>query len=382
MKGDMFVASRDGDFCSIQRLYRENPGLLQELASEGNSFLHIAAREGHSELVSWLLTRLSGYRFMKKIRNADKNTALHEGAKGGSEQVVSTLLACNKSAVSKRNQFGETALIIASENGHVEAVRLLLEATPWFMILWPKNDHQTCLHVAAYEGHLDVVRLILGKFSYWHVVHLISLFPDRHGATLHGAVHGRHLDIVDQIMMTNLKSWWCRHWFDNNLMTKKDLFGRCPIHVAVLNGYLEIVERFISVMPDCIEIRSRDHKTPLHFAVEYNKKDVVEKFLYMVKPTKVAKLVSYDHDISGNTALHLAAQNGVDPQLVEYLLSFPGVRVNALNSEAQSALDIANSVECDKNPNYSSIAMILQDNGASHRSIRHCEAFGWPKQSK
>ncbi|GLJ27994.1 hypothetical protein SUGI_0549720 [Cryptomeria japonica] len=349
MKGDMFVACRDGDFCSIQRLYRENPGLLQELAFEGNSFLHIAAREGHSELVSWLLTRLSGYRFIKKIRNADKNTALHEGAKGGSEQVVSTLLACNKSAASKRNQFGETALIIASENGNGEAVRLLLEATPWFMILWPKNDHQTCLHVAT---------------------------------PLHVAVHERHLDIVDQIMMTNLKSWWCRHWFDNNLMTKKDLFGRCPIHVAVLNGYLDIVERFISVMPDCIEIRSRDHKTPLHYAVEYNQKDVVEKLLYMLKPTKVAKLVSYDHDISGNTTLHLAAKNGVDPQLVEYLLSFPGVRVKALNSEAQSALDIANSVECDKNPNYSSIAMILRDNGASHSSIRQCEAFAWPKQSK
>ncbi|GLJ27995.1 hypothetical protein SUGI_0549740 [Cryptomeria japonica] len=112
------------------------------------------------------------------------------------------------------------ALIIASKNSHVEAVRLLLEATPWFMILWPKNDHQTCLHVAAYQGHLDVVRLILGKFSYCHVVHLISLIPDRHGATpLHVAVHGRHLDIVDQIMMTNMKSWWCRHWF-----------GRCPIH--------------------------------------------------------------------------------------------------------------------------------------------------------
>ena len=91
---------------------------------------------------------------MTKIRNADKNMALHEGAKGGNGQVINTLLAYNKCAASKRNQFGETALVIASEHGHAEAVKLLLEATPWYMILWPRNDHQTCLHLAAYEGHL------------------------------------------------------------------------------------------------------------------------------------------------------------------------------------------------------------------------------------
>ncbi|GLJ27991.1 hypothetical protein SUGI_0549630 [Cryptomeria japonica] len=165
MKSDVFVACRDGDLSSIEKLYGQNPRLLREVACEGNSLLHIAAREGHSEIVSWALTQFSGYHRMTKIRNSDKNTALHESAKGGNEQVIRTLLESNKSAASKRNQFGETALIIASEYGHVEAVKLLLEATPWYMILWPRNDHQTCLHVAAYGGHLDVVRSILRRPS-------------------------------------------------------------------------------------------------------------------------------------------------------------------------------------------------------------------------
>ncbi|XP_057815258.1 ankyrin repeat-containing protein At2g01680 [Cryptomeria japonica] len=383
MRADVFVACRDGDLSSIQKLYGQNPRLLREVAFEGNSLLHIAAREGHGEIVSWALTHLSGYRCMTKARNTDKNTALHEAAKGGNGRVISSLLGYNKSAASRRNQFGETALIIASENGHVEAVRLLMEATPWYMILWPRNDHQTCLHVAAYEGHLDVVKIILGKPSLWDILHLISLIPDVCGVTpLHIAIHGRHMDIANEIMNTKLNSWCCSHWFNKSLMTKKDKLGRCPIHVAALNGCMDIVERFIFLIPDCIEIRSTDLKTALHFAVEYNQFDVVQKLLSPFQPTKIVKLVSYDRDISGNTALHLAAKNGVDPQLVEYLISFSGVKVNAINNDGQSALDIAAGAESDNNCNFSRIAMVLKDQDAKHSFILHSKASRKLNESK
>ncbi|GLJ27973.1 hypothetical protein SUGI_0549340 [Cryptomeria japonica] len=334
MRADVFVACRDGDLSSIQKLYGQNPRLLREVAFEGNSLLHIAAREGHGEIVSWALTHLSGYRCMTKARNTDKNTALHEAAKGGNGRVISSLLGYNKSAASRRNQFGETALIIASENGHVEAVRLLMEATPWYMILWPRNDHQTCLHVAAYGGHLDVVKIILGKPSLWDILHLISLIPDVCGATpLHIAIHGRHMDIANEIMNTKLNS--------------------------------------------CTDL-----KTALHFAVEYNQFDVVQKLLSPFQPTKIVKLVSYDRDISGNTALHLAAKNGVDPQLVEYLISLSGVKVNAINNDGQSALDIAAGTETDNDCNFSRIAMVLKDQDAKHSFILHSKASRRLKESK
>ncbi|XP_057815260.1 uncharacterized protein LOC131028902 [Cryptomeria japonica] len=367
MKSDVFVACRDGDLNSIEKLYRQNPRLLREVACEGNSLLHIAAREGHSEIVSWALTQFSGYHRMTKIRNSDKNTALHERAKGGNKQVIRTLPDSNKSAASKRNQFGETTLIIASEYGHVEAVKLLLEATPWYMILWPRNDHQTCLNVAAYGGHLDVVRSILRRPSCWDILHLMSHIPDVHGATpLHLAVHGRHVDTVNEIMGIRLNSWWCKLCFNMNFMTKKDKFGRCPIHVAVLNGYSEIVEIFISSMPDCIEILSKDLKTPVHFAVEHNQFAMVQKILSPLKPTKATKFVTYDRDIFGNTALHLAAKEGVEPQLVQYLLSVSGVKVNGKNDDGKTALDIGTAVDSKNNPNLCQIARILEDENAVH----------------
>ncbi|XP_057815110.1 putative E3 ubiquitin-protein ligase XBAT31 isoform X2 [Cryptomeria japonica] len=86
-------------------------------------------------------------------RNADRNTPLHEAAKRGNAEIITTLLHHNKCAAAKRNRFGESALLIASEHGHVEAVKLLVKTTPVYIILWPTENHQTCLHIATYEGH-------------------------------------------------------------------------------------------------------------------------------------------------------------------------------------------------------------------------------------
>ncbi|KAH9304512.1 hypothetical protein KI387_008916 [Taxus chinensis] len=372
MLGEVFTASRNGDLNALERVYGLNPCHVTNCVTfEGNTVLHIAAREGHLDIVRWILN-IKGCN--SKARNADENTPLHEAAKCGNEEVIRILLRDSKCPSSKRNQFGETALIIASQNGHVEAVRLLLEATPWFMILWPRNDHQTCLHVAAYEGHLDIVKLILRWRSCWDLLHYICLIPDVHGATpLHSAVHGGHMEVVHEITKMEM-SLSCSHiwyWFNTSLMKKEDKLGRCPIHVAALKGSVEIIDKFMELMPDCIEIRSTDLKTALHFAVENNRFEVVQKLLSEIKPQEVSKLVSCDADISGNTTLHLAAHNGVDPQLVEYLLSFSLVKLNGVNNNGLTAFDIATNDKSNANPTFGMIANILEDSGATHSFIQH-----------
>ncbi|KAH9304505.1 hypothetical protein KI387_008909 [Taxus chinensis] len=372
---EVFLAAKNGDSRAIQRLHAQNPRHLKEVTFEGNTALHIAAREGHSEVVKWILNNVKGCS-MTGARNADSNTPLHEAAKRGNQEVLKILLQYNRCPAAKRNQFGESALLIASEHGHVDAVRVLVEFTPLYIILWPRNDHQTCLHVAAYGGHLEVVRLILDRRSWCNILHLITLIPDIHGATpLHSAVHGGHLEIVNEIVRKTLQTQRsCTNKFYKGLMTKKDKFGRCAVHVAVIKGHFDMVEELITTMPDCVEIRSTDLKTTLHFAVEHNRFEVVRKIILFQNNTEeVAKMVSYDRDISGNTALHLAAINGVDPQLVGFLLSFPNIKVNAINSEGLSAIDVA----AKDNPNSVQIISILEDAGASRSFIGHSD----PRQS-
>lgn len=383
MYHEVFLAAKNGNVKGIEALQKKNPRLLKERTFEGNSILHVAARAGHFDMVEWILGNVERCRLMSGARNVDGDTPLHEAARGGNAEVVRILLQCNNCPSSKRNQFGESALLLASEHGHLRAVELLLPKTPLYLILWPRNDHQTCLHVAAYAGHLEIVKAILGRPSICNILPLICLIPDAHGSTpLHSAVHGGHLSVVSQIVRTemssvcclNVLSWVCwRKLLDRSLMTKKDNLGWCAVHVAAVKGRWDIVEEFMSTMPDCVEIRSRNLKTPLHLAVQHDQFEVVQNLLFCCRQEEAAKLVSCDRDICGNTALHLAAQNEVDPQLMEHLLSFPGININAVNDKGESALDMAVAAlaasDQDKISICSKTVFLLQDGGATRSFI-------------
>ncbi|XP_057818430.2 ankyrin repeat-containing protein At5g02620-like [Cryptomeria japonica] len=337
MNPEVFQAAKNGDKEIIRNFYDSDPRQLKKVTFEGNTALHIAAREGHPELVEWILQNVKG---LSGARNADLNTPLHEAAKWGNQRIISTLLRYNNCAAAKRNQFGESPLLIASDHGHVDGVRVLVEATPVYIILWPRENHQICLHVAAYGGHLEIVELILQRPSFCNFLQFIMIIPDIYGAIpLHSAVHGSDADTVSLIAKKNLSWRFCINWFGKSLMTKKDKFGRCAVHLAAIKGDQVMIDKFLTEMPYCTEIRSSDLKTALHFAVEHNQFEIVKKLLPQDKTSEMAELLKYDRDISGNTLLHLAIINGGDPELVEYLLPF--VNVKAINNEGFRAIDKA-----------------------------------------
>ncbi|GLJ27986.1 hypothetical protein SUGI_0549570 [Cryptomeria japonica] len=171
MNPEVFLVAKNGDNKGIQKVDRR---LLRGSTFEGNTVLHIIAREGHLELVKWILQNVKG---LSGAHNADNNKPLHEAAKQGNAEIIRTLLDYNKSLATKWNQFGESALIIASEHGHVEAARYWVEATPVYIILWPRNDHQTCLHIAAYGGHLGIplLQIYFGTLKYVTVENTVEM---------------------------------------------------------------------------------------------------------------------------------------------------------------------------------------------------------------
>ncbi|XP_057838827.2 ankyrin repeat-containing protein ITN1-like [Cryptomeria japonica] len=188
------------------------------------------------------------------------------------------------------------------------------------------------------------------------------IIPDIYGAIpLHSAVHGGDADTVSLIAKKNLSWRFCINWFDKSLMTKKDKFGRCAVHLAAIKGDQVMMDKFLTEMPYCTEVRSSDLKTALHFAVEHNQFEIVKKLLPQDKTAEMAELLKYDRDISGNTLLHLAIINGGDPELVEYLLPF--VNVKAINNEGFRAIDKAAPATFTK------ITGILKEVGGSRSFI-------------
>ncbi|GLJ27896.1 hypothetical protein SUGI_0547600 [Cryptomeria japonica] len=292
MNNDLFLALETGNVGTLENFRQQFFNVLGDVTFQGDTPLHIAARKGHVDLVTWIFQLKPS---LAEAVNKDNNTPLHEAAKSGNRELVRILLR-GQNYVYCFNKFGETALMIASRYRHVEIVRILLQARSYADAFeWDK-----CLGEAAYKGYNDVL------------VALLEQVPARPNLRvpvapiLHTAVRGGHLQIV-QAMLEHA-SW------ENKLMIEEDELGRCAIHVAAVKGNWDIINEFISRMPDCVEIRSSNNKSVLHFAVEHNQLKVVKNLLKNNGNEKVVELVSRDHDISRNMSLHFAAKNAVDPQ--------------------------------------------------------------------
>ncbi|GLJ28129.1 hypothetical protein SUGI_0552540 [Cryptomeria japonica] len=386
MNKELFRALETGHVEAIKILHKQNSRVLLDATFQGDIPLHIAAREGHLPIVHWILQEKPS---LAGTFNMDESTPLHEAVKNGNPDLVRILLQHKRSSAYHYNKFRETALIIASKYGHVETVELLWGAKEYN----DASETQQSLRLAAYGGYSDVVKAIVGNpikprplifhcpllvllEKYADLTRailekavkrrLLDVFRDEienRGATpnLHAAVHGGHLEILE--VMLDSPAW------NKELMIEKDECGRCAIHIAAMKGSWNIINEFIRRWPDCVQIRSSDHKSVLHFAVEYNQFEIVRNLLINERPEKVAQLVSRDRDLSHNTALHLAVKDGVDPQLVEYLVSFAGIDVNALNDEDMTALDMASAPAAQHNPNCTVIVEKLEDAGAIRWSL-------------
>ncbi|XP_057854109.2 ankyrin repeat-containing protein ITN1-like [Cryptomeria japonica] len=381
MNRELFLALETGDLTEIQRLHWQDPQVLLGVTFQGDTPLHIAAREGHMSIVDWILQLKPS---LAGAPNKDGNTPLHEVAKCGNPELIRILLRHRRFSVYRSNKFGETALIIASRYGRLESVHRLLGAFP-YTDAWQMSKS---FREAAYGRHPGIARAILNQpiiprpFSRrLHALVEWDTYEDVAKATINNlskpfklwgpkiftvrsnlleAVHGGHPEVVYAVLDSPAWKYY--------VMTAKDEYGRSAIHVAAMKGHWDIINVFMSRWPYCVESRSSDHKSVVHFAVEYNQFQIVQILLLTRSPLRVAELVSRDHDCFYNTVLHLAATNGVNPQLVEYLVSRLGVNVNALNNDNLTALDIA-SAASHHNPNCAIIKQKLEDAGGIRFSV-------------
>ena len=112
----------------------------------------------------------------------------------------------------------------------------------------------------------------------------------------------------------------------------KSYNGLSPLHAAVQNGNVEIA-RFLLERGAKVNIRDFEKRTPLMMLDEDATPEMLQLLLSFGGKLKLV-------DKQGNNALHHAAMNGLDAELIRTFVSY-GVNINSANKEGKTALLLA-----------------------------------------
>ena len=281
----------------------------------GNTSLHIAASEGHVNVISVLLDHKADV----SVRNKYDMTPVMTAAASGQDLALDLLLErfdCNVDLVNIKNHEGSTPLIMAAKEGFKAVVERLLRCQG---ILLDEVDSQgnTALHKAVLFHQQDIFDLLLKEGA-------DPLIPDHQQTTPLMSAASRGLEAVvtsllktkNNVNAVNSKDETALHMavrakslpiakalvaaaaeldiFDNMQLT--------PVLRAVQDGPQDLTIMLLQAGcdPTCTDLRGRN---VLHHAVTMDRVAVVEHLIEAGMDLNVTTL-------SGNRPIILAVCNG------------------------------------------------------------------------
>ena len=134
--------------------------LSSRTAARRWSCLHLAAGQGHVEIVAFLAqTCGESLLFKSAVRGC---SCLHLACEQGHLEVVKVLLeAGGEALLNKTAENGCSCLYLASQHGHLKVVKVVLEAGGDALLTKTTLDGWSCLHAASKDGHLEVAKVLL-----------------------------------------------------------------------------------------------------------------------------------------------------------------------------------------------------------------------------
>ncbi|KAL6349427.1 hypothetical protein AAG906_034084 [Vitis piasezkii] len=135
---------------------------VKELNQHGYSPIHLAAANGHVNVVEMLLGISHELCY---LRGKGGLTPLHYASIKGRADTISLLLSSSPLCVVEETERGETALHIAVRNNQLEALRVLVEglkrSNNLVIINWKDREGNTILHLAAARKNHQAVELLV-----------------------------------------------------------------------------------------------------------------------------------------------------------------------------------------------------------------------------
>uniref|UniRef100_A0A673GE76 E3 ubiquitin-protein ligase MIB2 n=1 Tax=Sinocyclocheilus rhinocerous TaxID=307959 RepID=A0A673GE76_9TELE len=215
--------------------------------------------------------------------------------------------------VDVKNQ-GKTALQVAAHQGHVEVVKVLLQANS--SIEAKDEDGDAALHYTAFGNQAEIARLLLSNGA------SVNLLNNSMCTALHIAVNKGFTDVVRVLT---------EHSADINL---QDSYGDTPLHDAIAKDFRSIIE-ILTVVPniDFTQQNNRGFNLLQHAALKGNK---LATEMILARARQLADVKKED----GFSALHLAALNN-HRDVAEILLKEGRCDINIRNNRNQTPLQLA-----------------------------------------
>jgi ankyrin repeat protein len=292
-------AVASGDLKAV-KLLAENPLLRSKRNSRGDTVLHIAAGNDHTEVLCALLQ----LGISPDVRNNARETPLHLVSKLGTSASFFVLLL-NHANPTLENENSESYLTIASRNGHTLLVHLLLSTTFRFDDAWKAIQY-------ALLRWDDAVFQIFVEHKYGLEVE----DPNTGDKPIHHAADVNDKRGVERALVGGAKA------------DVVDFMGATPLHHAARRGHLEIVKSLLrfGAYPDPVD--KEYGTTPLACATAANHPRLVRILLKAgADPMRIIP--------PGRTLLHIAAQ-GESTEILK-LFVHHGVGVNVEDEEGGTA---------------------------------------------
>ena len=326
-------ACRFHSSCEILSCLIETGADVNERAKNKSTPLMMACEYGHLNAVTFL----TEHGAHAGLRDEDDKTALHYAVCGSdvSCEILSYLIGIGADVNACAKNKG-TPLMIAAENGHINAVTTLVKCGAYYVDLKDK-DGQTALHYALmYSPHasIEVLNCLIKNeadvnaftFRYETPLMLASYFGHVN-AMAFLIEHGAKVDLQDEIGTTALQyAAQGPNLSDeiNNYFSLQGVDRNKFVEETSLHDHVKAVTFLIEHGAN-VDLRDNNGDTALHYAVTFDFPEIVKMLLNLGASDMCNN--------KGLTPLHQASISA-SIRVVEYLIKRPEItkeqRVDAL----------------------------------------------------
>ncbi|XP_063155461.1 transient receptor potential cation channel subfamily A member 1 [Candoia aspera] len=346
---DVNLEGEGGNTPVLVACYKDNPEALKLLIENGGEIckansmgcmpVHAAACSGAKLCLEIIIKRGEelGYSPESHINftNNGKSSPLHLAVQSRDLEMIKMCIEYGAQIDLKQNDKC-TALHFAATQGATEILKLMMSsyAGDEPIINAADGNKETLLHRAALFDHYELAEYLISKganinnvdnegrtplllatsCASWKIVNLLV----SKGANLEIKDHlGRnflHLTVLHPGGLQHLNEEFLKMKDIKDLVTEEDHEGCTPLHYACKQG-VPLSVNVLLEMNVSVYSKSRDKKSPLHFAASYGRINTCHHLLEAMEDTRLLN----EGDKKGMTPLHLAAQNGHE-KVAQFLL--------------------------------------------------------------